>query len=106
LELAALRKAVAITDHRVIEKFALHDASRRFSLQLSESIGLYRVTNPGKNGSNHLLPPHGETIHLSPANPDGMSFKPAANPGQFSWPGFLFWATCLFGRRFSQTGSG
>ena len=86
-------KVCAITASSVINKFVLRPGASGLNLQLSESIGLYRVTNPGKTGSNHLLPPHGKTIHLSPAKPDGMSFKPAANPGQSSWPGFFcFWA--------------
>jgi hypothetical protein len=47
------------------------------------------VTNPGKSGSNHLLPTHCETITLSFAKPDGMGLMPAINPGQVNCPGFF-----------------
>jgi hypothetical protein len=48
---------------------------------MSESIGLYRVTNPGKPGSNHLLPIALGTIHLSFCEtPDGMSFIARRQP--------------------------
>jgi hypothetical protein len=43
--------------------------------------GIYRVTNPGKTGGNQLPPLHCETIPLSCAKPDGMSFTFAADPG-------------------------
>ena len=62
----------------MIGKFVLRLTANRISLKTFELIGLDRVANPGKIGSNHLLPPHGKTIHLFAAKPDGMSFKPAS----------------------------
>jgi len=59
------------------------------NLQLSDLLDV-SGNQPGKTGSNHLLPTHRETIHLSLAKPDGMGLMLAINPGQFNWPGFFY----------------
>jgi hypothetical protein len=59
-------KAVAITPAAVIEKMVLPVQRQRFNLQLPDSfLGINRVTNPGKTGSNHLLSTHWRRV-ISP----------------------------------------
>ena len=85
-------KAAAITPVRVIEKMDLPARRSRFNLQLPVDSGSQPGSQPRKIWKQSLASTALETIHLSFAKPDGMSIKPAVNPGRFNCPGFFFWA--------------
>ena len=59
------RKKTPIRPGIAIEKLGLSACRSGFNLQLSDLLDVHWVTNPGNTGSNHLLPSHCETIHLS-----------------------------------------
>jgi len=88
-------KAVAITPVPVIEKMALPPGQRRFNLQLPVDSGIQPGSQPRKTWRQSLAFTALETIHLFFAKPDGMSIKPAVNPGRFNRPGFFFWGSLL-----------
>jgi hypothetical protein len=87
------RKETPITPYFAIEKLGLSTRQTRFNLQLSDLSDANRVTNPGKTGSNHLLPSHCETSISPFAKPDGMGLISAINPGHFKRPGFFISAS-------------
>lgn len=89
------QKAKAITAATVIEKMVLPPRRQRFNLQLRVHSRINRVTNPGKSGSNHLLPSHWRRFISLLRKPDGMSITPAVNPGRPRCPGFFFWVLRL-----------
>jgi hypothetical protein len=74
----------------VIENIALRPPAGRRNLQLPVHSGIYRVINPGKPGSNHLLSPHCETMTLSFANPDGMTINGRRQPRPTCLAGVFF----------------
>lgn len=81
-------KKKAINCVMAIEKLGLSARLHGINLQLSDSLDLQaELTSPGKNGSNHLLPAHCETLISPFAKPDGMGLM-RINPGQSNWPGF------------------
>lgn len=75
-------KKMTINRALVIEKLGLPAGPARFNLQMSDSSDISWVTSPGLTGSNHLLPPHCETMTLSFAKPDGMGITSAISPDQ------------------------
>ena len=83
-------KAEAITPAPAIEKMVLPPARLRFNLQLPVHSGIQPGNQPRKIWKQSLAFTALETIHLSFAKPDGMSIKPAVNPGQSNCPGFFF----------------
>jgi len=88
-------KAVAITPVPVIEKMALPPGRQGFNLQLPVDSGIQPGSQPRKIWRQSLAFTALETIHLFFAKPDGMSIKPAVNPGRFNCPGFFFLGAAL-----------
>jgi len=80
----------------VIEKMVLPLGQQRFNLQLPVHSGIQPGNQPRKIWKQSLAFTALETIHLSFAKPDGMSIKPAVNPGQSNCPGFFFLGLPLF----------
>jgi len=81
---------MAITPSPVIEKRVLPAIPWRFNLQLPVDSGIQPGSQPRKIRRQSLASTALETIHLFFAKPDGMSIKPAVNPGRSNCPGFLF----------------
>ena len=95
-------KAAAITVVPVIEKMVLPPRRQRFNLQLRVHSRIQPGNQPRKIWKQSLAFTALETIHLSFANPDGMSINARRQPRSVSLPGVFLLGYALSDDRLFQ----